>query len=295
MSSDNGAIHTFWHGGELPPLAHACLQSFLVRGHTLRVHCYQPIDAPAGTTLEDAREVVALDDPMYRFSDSSTITAFADYFRYKLLHQRGGWWVDTDVYCLTDALPDEAYAWAEQESGVINNAILKFPKGDPLCGRLAALAKSRAHSSMRWGALGPDLTTEVLGPSDAVDPADRRSAFYPIHWLEAHFLWLPEFKDVVAKRAIEAKFIHCWAKVLDNMGIDMWRSPPAGSFLSDMLRQTRQASGSSVWHRFKTRRSIQRYLQQRWVKEYWVTRVGRSWNDLARTPANHGLADSSNA
>ena len=270
MSGDDGVIHTFWHGGELSPLAHACLQSFLTRGHTLRVHCYQPFDPPAGATLEDAREVVALDDPMFQFSKPDTITQFSDYFRYQLLHQRGGWWVDTDVYCLTDVLPDDAYAWAEEEPGVINNAILKFPKGDPLCGRLVALAQSRAHASMPWGVLGPALVTEVLRPSGAVDPAERRSAFYPIHWLEAHFLWLPEFKHVVVERAIEAKFIHCWAQALAKMGIDVRRVPPAGSFLSDMLRQTRLPSGSSAWHRFKTRRSIQRYLRHRWVREHWV-------------------------
>jgi hypothetical protein len=123
---------------------------------------------------------------------------------------------------------------------------------------------------MPWGVLGPTLVTEVLRPSDAVDPAGRRSAFYPIHWLEAHFLWLPEFKNTVVKRASEAKFLHCWAQALAKMGIDVRRAPPAGSFLSDMLRQTRHLSRSNPWHRFKTRRSIQRYLRRRWVREHWV-------------------------
>jgi mannosyltransferase OCH1-like enzyme len=58
--------------------------------------------------------------------EPGAITSFADVFRYELLHRHGGWWVDTDVYCLTDELPKGERVWAEQEPGLLNNAILKF-------------------------------------------------------------------------------------------------------------------------------------------------------------------------
>ena len=32
--------------------------------------------------------------------DSGSLAAFSNLFRYKLLLERGGWWVDTDVICL---------------------------------------------------------------------------------------------------------------------------------------------------------------------------------------------------
>src|SRR5262249_44506530 len=49
---------------------------------------------------------------------------------------------------LASSLLVQPYAWADQEQGVINNAILKFPKGDALCGRLCATAMTR-HGRLR--------------------------------------------------------------------------------------------------------------------------------------------------
>ena len=33
-------------------------------------------------------------------SQKKMLSAFSDYFRYKLLTKNGGWWFDTDCYCL---------------------------------------------------------------------------------------------------------------------------------------------------------------------------------------------------
>ena len=93
------------------------------------------------------------------------IAQHADIFRYHLLYKYGGWWVDTDVYCLTGNLPVQPYAWAEQEPGVLNNAILKFPKGDALCGELlaAALARSSGGLGQHAKPYGYGVRTFVIG------------------------------------------------------------------------------------------------------------------------------------
>jgi Capsular polysaccharide synthesis protein len=284
MSVVPSVVHTFWHGGELPRLALTCLGSFLTRGHRLCVHSYERIAVPHGATWEDASDVVPRDELERRDSTPGAITSFADVFRYELLLRYGGWWVDTDVYCLCDELPEGDHAWAEQEPGLLNNAILKFPPGDPLCARLAALARERARPGLSWGTLGPTLVTEVLSGSDGIDPTRLGPSFYPIHWLEAHALWLPEWNDEVQRRLRRASFLHCWAQALSNMGIDLDSAPPRGSYLATMLDTAIDGDESPFWNRLRTRRSIGRYLRQPWVRDYWESRVGREWSALTRAP-----------
>jgi hypothetical protein len=287
MSDDDRTIHMFWHGGGLPPLAHACIQSFVSHGHRLRVYAYDFAVLPVGAVLEDAREIIRVDDPLYRNLAATSVEAFSDCFRYCLLHQRGGWWVDTDVYCLRSHLPNEGRAWAEQESGLINGAILRFSKGDPLCERLIMLARRRATGLIDWTALGPDLVTEILSPHHDGSAFGSRETFYPLHWLEAHFLWLPAFKPEVMRRTQGAAFLHCWAKALNDMGIDVNRSAPAGSFLAEILQHAPDVKPLTPWQEFKTRRRIQRFLRQPWVRDYWAARVGGRFDSLLGTSGFH--------
>jgi cytochrome P450 len=253
----------FWHGGALPLLGQACVRSFTARGHRVRVHAYEPIILPAGAERSDARHIIAEDDPLQRLRTGASIAAFADCFRYALLHQQGGWWMDTDVCCLTGELPQLDRAWAEQESGIINNAILRLPAGDPLAGRLAQLAHERARPGMPWGTVGPDLVTEVLGSNAGVDAEGLRPAFYPVHWREAHLLWLPERRDEVAARLEGARFLHCWAQALENMGIDLTRRAPAGSYLADLLNDIPGARALSPLTMLRTRASIRKHARAR--------------------------------
>jgi hypothetical protein len=138
---------------------------------------YSSLVVPAGVTLEDAHDV----HPSRNVLDNHpAIAQHADIFRYHLLYKYGGWWVDTDVYCLTGNLPVQPYAWAEQEPGVLNNAILKFPKGDALCGELlaAALASGRTSQSRRKGRRLCGAKTRVGGCQVRAEPGKARCRFH---------------------------------------------------------------------------------------------------------------------
>lgn len=81
-------VSTFWYGERLPPLAWACLRSFVEHGHRVRLYSYRPLDLPEGVTREDAATVLP-EDAVFFFKKS--IAPFADLFRYQLLHDQGGW------------------------------------------------------------------------------------------------------------------------------------------------------------------------------------------------------------
>ena len=265
----------------MPPLARACLGSFVPQGHGVELYSNQALDVPDGVTLSDATQVLPA-GTLTQFQEH--FAAFADLFRYQLLHDRGGWWVDTDVYCLTATLPALERAWAPEESGRLNNAILKFPAGDRDCARLLRRARERANEPTRWGALGPTLATEVLG--DAEDPSHggTRAEFYPLHWLEAHYLWLPGYRAEVTARLDRGVFLHCWMKALTDCGIDLLRAPPAGSWLHDVTRGEEWPRRNSPWHEWRTRRAIERYHGAPSVR----TRLASIENDRAVMRRAHG-------
>jgi hypothetical protein len=103
------SFNSFWYGGRLSPLEWACLASFVDRGHKMRLFSYDQIDVPRGVVLEDASGIV---EKNRLFTVNGSVSAFSDIFRYEFILKHGEWWIDTDVYCLREDIPDCRYAWA---------------------------------------------------------------------------------------------------------------------------------------------------------------------------------------
>lgn len=259
-------VNMFWHGSALPPYARCCIQTFIDRGHAVRLFSYNQIDVPRGVINVDAGAVIeARDLECYQ-----SIEAFSDRFRYELLFKQGGWWVDVDVVCLTDRLTDSSHAWAEEEPGVINSAILKFPAGDPAVGRLAKRARELVGHSDRWGATGPQLASEILGPCEPVHRAGSTAEFYPVHWLEAPRLLLPEQASEISHQIKSALFLHLWINVFKDVGVDLNKESPRGSFMYELLKAHSFPVKSTRWTELMLRRAIRKYWRQSWAVDHWT-------------------------
>ena len=258
-------VNMFWHDGPLPPFAWACMQSFIDHGHAIRLFTYHRIEAPRGVINADAGTVVGFDQVgRYR-----SVTAFSDIFRYELLLKDGGWWIDTDVVCLTDRLPETTHAWAEEEPGVINGAILKFPKGDPVVAQLATKVRELADRVVPWGATGPHLASQILRSCHPAQRAGSTSTFYPLHWLEAPRLLLPEHAADIVCQIEGASFVHLWAGAFKDVGVDLNHQPPRGSFIHGLLKAHSFEVKATWWTEFMMRRAIRRYWRQSWAADHW--------------------------
>jgi hypothetical protein len=258
----------FWHGRALPLYARSCMQSFLDRGHRVRLFAYSPLDVPPGVMLADAGRILDASH-LLRYSK---IQFFADAFRYELLLKEGGWWIDVDVVCLTDKLPEAPYAWAEQEPGVINVAIVKFPAADRLVAQLATDVRALS-GQLQWGATGPDLLSKVLPEYGPPRRAGSTPQFYPLHWLEAPLLLLPEYKSELMRRIEGSMFLHLWAHVFEEIGIDLDRNIPGGSLMYDLLRCETDRS-ANYWSQLKMRHALRKYWRQSWVRDHWSNVFG---------------------
>jgi hypothetical protein len=272
----NARINMFWHGEKLSPLELACMRSFIAKGHSLRVYTYERVTLPAGVSNEDAGNVVPFDQ-FFLFDGSPA--AFANIFRYQLLLNEGGWWADTDVLCLKSDLGHCEYFWAEEEPGIINNAVLKFPAGDPLCQNLLKLSRERAKNLTRWGQLGPHLVTEVLSGKTPRGHSGSTQDVYPIHWLETHFLWFPEYRDIVEERAHDSTFLHLWHSMFGRMGISLFSRPPAGGYISELYRVL-ETKVIGEHDDSSTRAAVNKYLQHLWADNSGDDRLRGKVEDL---------------
>lgn len=209
------------------------MSSFVANGHSVLLHVYdEPAGVPAGVKLVDAASVLPRHH-LFVHAKSGSFAIFADWFRYRLLHERGGLWVDTDVVCLKpfDHAHDEIYAW--QDERLINNAVLGLPQGHQLAAWMADCcehpnrilpydsARTRRRKLLRrlrfggrgrlikWGESGPGGLTEAarhLGYSERTLPFWH---FYPIHHLNWRAVFDSSLRD--NPQLIAASYgLHLW-------------------------------------------------------------------------------------
>ena len=96
----------------------------------------------------DANEIIPEKD-VFRYKNSNqfghgkgSVAGFSDIFRYKLLFEKGGWWVDMDVTCLKPFITEKPYYFrAHHELKVVGN-VMKCPKHSPLMNQCYEIAKA---------------------------------------------------------------------------------------------------------------------------------------------------------
>lgn len=189
-------ILTFWGGQPLRPAVRLALRSMAAQGHPVSLYAYEPAEAlggslPAGVAWADASGV--LPHALYRRCvQDADIRFFSDLFRYRALHQRGGWWLDTDMVLLRPLrfAADHVFCtqWGGTEQGhmVVNDAI-RAPQGSPFMARLfdEALAALDRGGGVPFGAAGPLLLTRELltgAGRDLLGGVMPPMVFNPVDW-----------------------------------------------------------------------------------------------------------------
>lgn len=166
---EGNAIHGLWIGRELSKLEQLTIRSFLRQGHPFNLWVYDDLedDLPDGVVLQDASKILSREriflkdrpDPGSSVGKKS-YGPFSDLFRYKLLHDQGGTWVDMDLTCLKAFDFDEPYLFRSHRIGVMGN-LLKAPKGSELMRRTFEMADAIADKNVPWLALNRLLTQNV--------------------------------------------------------------------------------------------------------------------------------------
>lgn len=186
-------IQTFYFG-ELKSFHVSCLNSFINYGYEVHFYNYDLKKRYTGLKKEvlykDAGEIMDFNSKLAHYKKSkfsgNSIALFADIFRLELLKKKGGWWVDTDVFC-NNRFKSSGHKFivGKENKYQLNNAIIySVPNGEVITLLLNKAKEKLANSSiLNWGELGPILFTENLLNSDYLHNIQimDTSEFYPIN------------------------------------------------------------------------------------------------------------------
>jgi len=212
----NKVVQALWVGTRLPPMQRLSICSFLDHGHDFHLYAYDDIsDVPSGTTLCDAAAIFPREKVFQHkqgFGKGSYST-FSNLFRYKLILDRGGWWVDTDLVCLRRFDLDADFVFAtENEGGAALTATCAFkcPRGAPMLQYCLEIGESKNPDDLKWSEIGPYLFDEAVNRFGLTAHKVAPPLFNPINTWEFDDVLKPDF-DVT--RLSGSYGLHLWNQI----------------------------------------------------------------------------------
>jgi len=169
-------IQSMWVG-KFSTMERMCIRSFLRHGHPFHLYVYGivPEGIPNGVLVIDGNEIVP-ESEIKRFQN---LANFSDYFRYSLLHKKGGWWVDTDMFCLKPfdfgsyvfstqietepprELKDGEIAWQPYPEDIrisrITSGAIKVPPKSDIMDHCLNEVRQANLMTINYGKIGPEL------------------------------------------------------------------------------------------------------------------------------------------
>jgi len=190
-------VQSLWIGARLSIIQQLSIRSFLARGHEFVLYAYDVIDGvPPGTCCKDAREILPR-ERVFVYANGfgkGSPSGFSNYFRYKLLLEKGGWWVDLDTVSLKSfetLVNEHVLGYQRTPAGTLKVAagVIKAPAQSELMRLCWEHVDALAPEAVRWGQTGPalvDAKVRELGMEGCVLPPH---VFYEInHWQIDDFL-----------------------------------------------------------------------------------------------------------
>ena len=166
-------------------------------------------------------------------------------FRYKLLLERGEYWVDLNVVCLRPFPLDREYvfsgcykAWWPGLGGgekYIQSCVIRAPAGAPVMKYCYNTASAKVPDQLVWGEIGPDLLQSAVHRHNLTRFVSGHSRFTTIDWSNTERFVAGEAKVAYVER-FKPIFFRSYATHLHN---EMWRRkgldkngryPPASLF-----------------------------------------------------------------
>ncbi len=236
-------VNGLWIGQSLGWLGRLSITSFLQHGHEYHLYCYDDIsDAPDGTVLKDAREVLPASEIFaYQHGPGrGSVSAFSNLFRYKLLLDKGGWWVDTDVVCLRPFNFSQPIIFASERVAnetLATTCIIKLPVGHPVADQCYSISRQADRQTLKWGEIGPNLIHQVIQSHNLSDAVKDVDVFCPIY----HFHWqrLIDADPTRAQQMITDKTyaVHLWHEYWRRNGIDQDNDLPSASYFMKLMQR----------------------------------------------------------
>jgi len=218
----NNIIQGLWIGEELSTMERLSISSFIKNGHDYHLYTYSDIKyVPVGTTIMNANEILDSDKIFcYQTGEGkNSYSAFSNFFRYKLLLDRGGWWADTDMICLRPFDFEEEYVFSTEHyngGDQITSGLIKTPPGSDVINYAWDVCQTKDPNKIVWGEVGPRLMAAAVEKFSLHKYAKSHQTFMPLGFEMWMQLLMPnlnmEFKNSYT--------IHLWNEMWRRSGMD---------------------------------------------------------------------------
>ncbi len=176
-------IQGLWIGGALSAMERLSIASFLGHGHEFHLYAYGEVaGVPQGTILRDAGEILPASRIFY-YPRERSCSGFSNLFRYRLLLERGGWWVDVDMVCLEPFDFSAEYVFSSEPvrgGAVPTSGLLKVPAGSAIMAEACEICERKDPSALAWGETGPRLIGELLPRHALAGSVQAPEVFCPV-------------------------------------------------------------------------------------------------------------------
>lgn len=209
-----------WIGPALSAMEQLSLSSFLANGHEYHLYTYSDVErVPRGVVVRDGNEILP-SSMIFMYRDFKSYSGFSNFFRYKLLLERGGWWADADTVCLKPFDFQQDYVFSSEAIGEkrhINSGIIKAPPGSEALAYAWQVCRSKNTEELTWGETGPRLMSDAVKRFSLERYVAHHSVFCPVSILDWDKVLDPE-KAWAFDETTRA--IHLWNEVWRRMGKD---------------------------------------------------------------------------
>jgi GR25 family glycosyltransferase involved in LPS biosynthesis len=182
LFDNNKIVQSLWIGERLSLMERLCIKSFISRGHEFHLYVYNKIDnIPNNCVIKNGKDILSESEIFY-YKKSSTkdgksansVSAFSNLFRYKLLYEKGGYWVDMDMICMKYLNFVDDYVFSSEEDKyilkfnklylnprrnkqIVNAGIIKCPPKSEFAEYCYnTCLKKKREKNLKWG-LGPKI------------------------------------------------------------------------------------------------------------------------------------------
>ena len=229
-------IQGLWVGNELSVMEQLSIASFLRNGHEYHLYVYNDLkNIPSGTTIKDGNEILPA-SRIFQYKQQASYSGFSNFFRYKLVLERGGWWVDTDTICLKTFDFEAEYVFSSEFAMgevFINSGIFKAPPGSDVMSYAWRVCESKDPERIIWGETGPRLMAAAVREFSLESYTQAPEVFCPIGYADWHKVLEP---DAELKLSDRSYAIHLWNERWRAAGQDKNATYPADCLYEEWKR-----------------------------------------------------------
>ena len=216
-------IQTLWIGDRLSKMELVCLNSYLKNDHEVHLYTYSEIEnVPSGVIVKDGREILP-EDMIFIYKDHKSYSGFSNYFRYKLLYDKGGYWTDTDIVCLKKFDFNSPYVFCSEEilplgqgNTHVGSCLIKMPVKSPVAHDAYQICLSKKPEELKWGEIGPRLVKEMVEKYNLNQLVKEPKVFCPVPGCE----WIKYIQPNAYEYSEETYAIHLWNEMWRRSNID---------------------------------------------------------------------------